>query len=83
MDNYLKENRNPIEYREIQEHFFLGRLDLARFPEECRAAPLTASHPYGKLRRSTALLVDWIWRGNLAIPRPLFPLWGSAFNQGI
>ena len=25
MDNYLKENRNPIEDREIQEHFSLGR----------------------------------------------------------
>ncbi len=30
MDNYLKENCNPIEDREIQEHFSLGRLDLAR-----------------------------------------------------
>ncbi len=75
----------------------LGRLDMARQPRhpiltECSAfRPLSwsigygeatsPSHPDGLLRFPTALLVDWIWRGNLAIPscgmlrkRPLFPL---------
>ena len=47
----------------------------------CRAAPKIAIPPFGKLRRATAVLVDWIWRGDLAIPRPLFhPLKRRGFG---
>ncbi len=48
------------------------RLEL-RFAERhetrlCTIRETSPSHPKVMLRFPTALLVDWIWRGNLAIP---------------
>ena len=60
MDNYLKENRNGIEYQEIQEHFsLLGDWIWRTSKRLCTQRETSPSHPYGKLRRSTAPKVDW------------------------
>ncbi len=66
MDNYLKENRNGIKYKEIL--FFLGRLDMARFPR----------HPI--LTESSAIQVAALSERFFSLKGETLNLWGLIIN---